>query len=205
MRLIIIFIMAFFLSCQSQHTDKKKSDIKAPQEGESIQKQMENPISAIETTKPTLSFLDSVLYKYELSSEQIRVHTMIDSFYYTGSRSDVIFTGDTVFGLHDKLKGLIIDYDDRENCIYKFLFIFNTIDTQNTDYRKIYSNCDRDKSSDYYRLDYKFLSDSSFQTSESFIPRNSDKITKIERIKMRVNNRGRIDTMGFGGNAPNSW
>jgi hypothetical protein len=77
-------------------------------------------------------FLDSISNKDELSVEQIRSHTSIDSIWYIGRHSDAGFTGDTVFRFSGGFTGAIIEYNDRLNCMYRFLLVFRARDNLNT-------------------------------------------------------------------------
>jgi hypothetical protein len=157
------------------------------------QKTIEHSLNKSEINAPS-SFLDSIRNNYELLTKQIREHTIIDSFYFTGRHSDATFTGDTILPLSNNFIGAIVDYDDKSNCIYKFLLIFSPGENKNTDYKRIYSECDRDESADYLRLDYELLNDSCFQTIESYIPKNSDSVSQVEKIKWNIDHHGLIDS-----------
>ena len=156
---------------------------------------LRNPAKDISSSKKDSlprSFFDSIRLRYKLSNLQIQSKTLIDSSYYTGDYSRAKFEGDTVFTIGNGFKGIIIQYDDRTNCLYKFLLIFDSAD-RNTDYKKIFSNCDRDESADYYTLDYRLQNDTVFQIQESIIPKNSDKVSKVGKTNWLINKEGKID------------
>jgi hypothetical protein len=151
--------------------------------------------AAIMSSKSTKStFFDSVLRKSELSILQIREHTRIDSMWYTDMFINSVFIGDTILGFRYGLKGVIITFDDRRNCIYKFLLIFNSNNDFNSDYKIISSDCDRDESLGYTSLSYKILNDSVFETSERHFDANSDTGTAII-MKWKLDQKGKINSM----------
>lgn len=135
------------------------------------------------------SFLDSISRKKELSIDQIRRHLNIDSGYYTGIFSQAIFTGDTVFYFSHGIKGAIIDYDDQRNCLSKILLTF-TPEGKNVDNKIIARDCDRDESVGYTVLSYRLLNDSSFISSEMYVPpgeKESDQQKKENMWKINGN------------------
>jgi hypothetical protein len=149
-------------------------------------------LSVDTVSRVAMSFLDSIQTKARLSNFQIQKNTLIDSIYFTDDKYRARFEGDTVFAIRGGLQGAIIQYDDRTNCLYKFLLVFDS-NGHNTDYKKVFSDCDRDESSDYYSLDYKFTSDSTFQILESYMPPNAEKVTKIEKTSWVVNKEGKCE------------
>jgi hypothetical protein len=192
MRIIIISILVSLLSCQSKPKQtEEEQKVKKVEEHVPNLDSVSTPISK---GSAPISFLDSISGKLDLTIQQIQKYSIIDSMFYTGRFSNASFVGDTVFNFSNSYKGAIIEYDDRQNCIHKFLLIFSPIENQNTDYKRIYSDCDRDPSADYITLSYKILKDSTFQTIESYIPANTDKIAQIEKIKWHINNRGLVDS-----------
>src|SRR5579863_122866 len=104
---------------------------------------------AVAQTANSSPFLDSIAEQEELSVEQIKSHTLIDSVYFTGRFSRAGFTGDTVFHFSNGFIGAIIEYDDRLVCAYKFLLIFRPSDYRNTASGIVNSDCDKDESSAY--------------------------------------------------------
>jgi hypothetical protein len=142
----------------------------------------------------TTSFVDSIVRKDELSIQQIRDYTNLDSVYYTGYHSYAAFTGDTVVNLHGNPKGLIIDYEDGRICHYKFLFVYDPITSRAVDYKNIYLNCDHEEDSGYYVIKYEFLNDSVFKTIGDYISENG-KLDKRKLIKWKVDLTGRIVTL----------
>lgn len=190
MKILLIITVTALFSCQSQQETKTKSEQKEKTE-DTLPVQQKSDFVKADTTYS--SFLDSIAKKYELSIEQIRSHTFIDTVYYTGMFSDVGFTGDTVLNFRNGFKGAIINYDDRRSCIYKFLLIMNS-DNHNTANKIIYTDCDHDESADYTTLRYKLLNGSIFETTETYIPAKS-KTQKIEKLKWKVSNKGTINSL----------
>jgi hypothetical protein len=137
-------------------------------------------------------FLDTITQKDELSADLIRSPTSIDSIWYSGQRSDARFTLDTVFRFSGGFTGAIIEYDDRSNCIYKFLLVFRTSDYQNTANKIIYTDCDRDESAGYNDTRYKLLNDSKFETIKSYWPPGSQKAEAVVRQKWKISGSGTI-------------
>lgn len=138
-------------------------------------------------------FFDSISQKMPLTNEQLKKYTKIDSFYYSNRYSEATFIGDTVFSPKTDLMCCVINYDDKRNCFYKFILIFDLNLSKNTDSKKVYSDCDRDESSDYSSIKYEFINDSVFRTIESFIPKYSDTISKNERSNWKINRNGIIE------------
>lgn len=188
---LVIFVM-ILLSCQSQQVKQIKNKQEDLQSSDSSKIQKKD--SEIVNNRQSFPFFDSVFKKYELSIDQIRKNTLLDSIYYSGMFSDVVFTGDTLLSSHNGFIGTILTYDDRKSCIYKFLLIFNRVTNKNVDYKIIYTDCDHDESADYTTLRYKLINDSIFETTETYIPAKS-KIQKIERFKWKISNIGEIDSL----------
>ena len=92
-------------------------------------------------------------------------------------------------------------FEWRVNCYrgtgnYKLLIIFTLDGTENTDYKEIYSAGDSDGDEDNYSWDdYKLLTDSTFQTFESYTRHNSTKQGEKNKIKWQINDKGRIDSV----------
>jgi hypothetical protein len=138
------------------------------------------------------SFLDSVAKKNHLSIEQIKCNTSIDSVFYTDVFSHARFTGDTVVPLSGGLTGAIIEYGNGLSCFYKFMLVFSFPDKRNTAYIEIYSDCDRDASAAYTYLRYKLVNDSTFETTEFYIPANWNKVKSEEKRKYGISGSGTI-------------
>jgi hypothetical protein len=153
----------------------------------------QRPIFSDAKNASSASFLDSIAKKYKLSHRQISAFTSVDSIWYTGENSAAGFAGDKVFHFARGFIGAIIDYDDKRNCIYKYLLLFNATDRKNTAYMKVYSDCDRDKSSSYTTLRYRLLNDSVFETTKAFTPANSDKVQSVKKYKWKISNSGRFE------------
>ena len=183
-KLLVISIL--FLSCNSNQQNKSKIE-QMNLTNDSIANQK---IDSANILSYTHSFIDSVGNKLELSVNQIKNHTSIDSVYFTGIYSDVAFIGDTVLNFNKGFKGAIINYDDRRSCIYKFLIVLDS-NEKNISNKIIYSDCDHDESSDYTTVKYKFLTDSTFETIETYIP-VKNKIQKTEKFKWEIAENGII-------------
>ncbi len=148
---------------------------------------------AVAQTANSSSFLDSIAEQDDLSVEQIKSHTLIDSVYYTGMFSRAGFTGDTVFHFSNGFIGAIIAYDDRRVSNSKFLLVFRPSDYHNTASGIVYTDADKDESSAYNDRRYKLLlSESMFETIETYYPRGSDKPNKIYRTKWKVTDKGAV-------------
>jgi len=156
------------------------------------------PGDEISATLPALaSFMDSVANKYVLSKSQIRTNTKIDSNYYTRYFSDAVFTGDTVFNFGRGFKGAIIDYNDKKNCSLKFLLVFAPFNKLNTANTIIFKDCDVDQSTGGTMVNYKLLTDSTFETIETDIPSQSAESStgKKKIFKCKINDKGMIDSL----------
>lgn len=179
----------FLMSCQSE------ADTKGSQRMDSTSLVHEDPADKNADTAPSVvassPFLDSVTGKKELAIGEIKTHTGIDSIYYTGFRTEAVFTGDTVLKLQNGLTAAIIKYDDRRNCIFRFLLIFDAIH-HNTDNMIVTTDCDQDESSDYTALDYKFSGNVGFETTETFIPANNAPGTKKIVRQYAIDDAGKI-------------
>ena len=144
------------------------------------------------------TFLDSISAKAELSVDQVRKYTKIDSIYYTGMFSDASFSGDTVFNCPNGLRIMIIDYDDRKSCIYRFLLVIVSANHQNIDNKIIYTDCDHDEGANYTTLKYRLINDSIFETIETNYAANSkSKVAKDElrKFKWKISGNGQIKSI----------
>ena len=188
MKLPLVVISTALFSCHSSsETKPEQANLKSDEKTF-----RHNPSNIVVPNNAT--FLDSVSKKTELSIQQIKQHTNIDSVYFTERFSEAAFTGDTVFNFENGLKGVIVKYDDRTNCIYEFLLIFPSGKEMCTDNKIIYTDCDRDESADYTMLRYKLLNGSIFETITTYIPAKT-KIKKIEKTRWKVSSSGMIDTL----------
>lgn len=139
------------------------------------------------------AFLDSVSRKRSLSISQIRQFSTIDSALYTGNYPNAVFTGDTVVQLKQNLKAAIVDYNDGLNCSGKFLLLFLPGRERSADVQIVETDCDRDESSEYNFIRYRFLSDSSFETIETYLPAVAKKADSVQTLrKWKLGQNGHI-------------
>jgi hypothetical protein len=189
MKLLIILLflnLAMVSACQQEH----KSEPVQKSEPAILSQEPENADSA----KTSLTFLDSVSRQYDLTIAQIKAHTLIPDFYYTGRLSVATFSGNTVINLAYGFKGAVLNYSDGLNCSYKFLLVMDTAKNINVSYHQIYSVCDRDESAGYVTLDYKFLNDSLFDIIETGTSESSEvKHFNTEIKKWRIRKDGKIN------------
>ena len=186
---LLTLVLLFMIGCHGK--DKSKEQF-APAV---VQNESQDPLALVQMKSQTrLTFFDSILNKSELTLLQVREHLIIDSVFYTGFHGEATFVGDTIVRLRNGFTGAIIEYDDHKNCIFKFLFVFSPRDNLNTDYERIYSDCDRDGDSDYTTTRYKLLNDSVFEISENYFPEHSDEPT-ISKTRWFVNQKGGIDSI----------
>jgi hypothetical protein len=194
---IFLSVVVFVVGCQGNDKAKTEKDSGNGKDNVLVEKK-----DSLKEDKPkeALTFLDSILKKYELSVDQIRAHTKIDSNYYSDIYANAVFKGEAIVDFKNGYKGAIIDYGDGRNCLYKFLLIINPVNNINTDNEIIYTDCDRDESSGYRFIRYKLLNDPAFETSEYYIPANAgDDSSKVEvhKIKWRVGQGGLIDSIPY--------
>jgi hypothetical protein len=186
---LLILVLLFMIAC---HGKEKSKEQFAPAV---VQNESQAPLALIQKeSQARLTFFDSILNKSELTLLQVREHLIIDSLFYTGFHSEASFVGDTIVRLRNGFTGAIIEYDDHKNCMFKFLFVFSPGDNLNTDYERIYSDCDRDGDSDYTTTRYRLLNDSLFEISENYFPEHSDEPT-ISKTRWLVNQKGGIDSV----------
>jgi hypothetical protein len=183
----LLLVILLLYSCQSGTVREKENSVvnnNRPSDSQS-------PPHLIKET----SFLDNLAGKMDLSVAQISRHLQIDSIYYTGVFADALFRGDTVFHLAHGLKGAIVSCDDRRNCIHRFLLIFDPAG-KNTDSKIVAADCDRDESAGYTILSYRILNDSSFLTSERYVPPGGSALAQRGEEKVwQVNTEGRFVDM----------
>lgn len=143
-------------------------------------------------------FFDNISGKLELTKEQIRKNTIIDSVYYSKYFPGAIFSGDTIFkSANNNIIG-VIKFDDKMNCTLKFLLVFNSESKTNSHVMTVYKNCDFDLSSNNEMLEYEFITSSSFKTILSFFPVNFENdSTKISKraTEWKINNIGSADSI----------
>lgn len=141
-------------------------------------------------------FLDSISRQDDLSVDQIKKYTSLDSAYYTGMYSNATFRGDTTWSLKNGAKAAIVNYSDNLVCSYKIIFIFLPEILISIDSEKISTDCDRDDEGGYTTLEYTLLNDSSLKTKETHVSESWDNktpVTTITNINWSINNKGFIE------------
>lgn len=141
----------------------------------------------------SLIFFDSVAREDKLSIEQIRMHTQIDSSRYTEPYQHATFRGDTVFKMSNGYRAVILQYFDGMATDEKLLLIYNPEGTVITDNKIIATDTDREGMEEDEGVDYRFLTDTTFELIEYDIPKGSDKETKKKNGKFKINYHGTID------------
>jgi hypothetical protein len=157
--------------------------------------------AAVESKQAPLTFVDSVAGKFGLTIQQVKVHTQIPEIYYTDIYSGATFEGEKVIDLAYGYKGAILNYSDGRNCMYKFLLIMDTANNKNGSYSIIYSECDRDESAGYKTINYKFLNDSLFDITETYLPPHAGENDPGKRVTVmhyRVSRKGMIESFDKG-------
>ncbi len=191
MKLLLCTSVFLTMGCGLGNATHKKGEVVK----ENVSTEMQEKDTSIRFDKSiNVTFFDSILRKDKLSIRQIQEHTRIDSMWYTGMFVNSVFVGDTILDFSYGLKGAIITFDDKRNCIYKFLLIFSTCNNINTDDKMISSDCDRDESTGYSALSYKILNDSMLETTERHFNGNSDSGT-ISVMKWKLDQKGKINSM----------
>ncbi|MFT3827208.1 MAG: hypothetical protein QM731_24995 [Chitinophagaceae bacterium] len=163
MKVYLGVLIVFLLSCENSSESKITSPvIEQPTIVTESSDAVENSIKP-----PALkSFVDSIAAKYDLSVSQVHQYLGVDSVYYTGYHANAVFTGDSVWDIHNGFKGVVVDYDDRANCLCKFLFVLDSTGQRSISYLQVMSSCDRDFSSDYYTTEFSLLNKSRFGIKE---------------------------------------
>jgi hypothetical protein len=137
------------------------------------------------------NFMDSVAARDGLTEEQIRLNTIIDSMY---RKEKAEFRGDTVYKATGDCRIVLLDYNDKQTCTYKFLLVFKGA-RRNTDYTIVQTDCDEEVAADFSRTGFQLLSDSSFLTREDFykkLPEDSVQVTTTVRTFL-INKEGMIE------------
>lgn len=191
MKSLSLLIVLSLLSCQSFRENKSENGSKIIEVMDSLTL-LNKSDTLIYLKKTPNSIFDSIKEKLQLSTDQIRYYTSIDSIYYTGMFSDVVFQGDTLINLAMGYKGAIIEYDDRRSCIYKFLFVLKPSGNEKSAYKIIFTDCDHDESAGYKTLNYVIINDSTFETAETFIPAMG-KTSKIQKHNWKIRNNEIIE------------
>lgn len=139
------------------------------------------------------NFMDSVDARDKLSLQQIAANTILDSTY---RKVESSFAGDTLYRARNKYPVAIIRYNDGKVCSNKFLLVFKA-NGVNADYTEIETDCDEDNSTNYSRLSFKVLTDTSFYTRELFykkLPGDSMRTTVTTRHYI-INSEGMLEAV----------
>jgi hypothetical protein len=135
----LLSLIALLFCC---HSKEDKKTVQAP--------------GVIHDSARKLSFFDSIEKKYDLSIEQIRTHTNINSLFYNDLYNRATFAGDTVLQMHNGITGVIMTYSDGRNCSKKLFLTFLAGSVANSDYKWIKTDCDRDFSGNYFYTVIKY-------------------------------------------------
>ena len=147
------------------------------------------PIKVIEKK---YSFFDSIQLKRNIDFEIMKSFSNLDSGYFT-ERSE--FIGDTIYFPKSRFPLLLIDYTDKLTMSIKFLFVYDTTNKRNVDFKIIKDESDKDFSaSNYSFIDFKILSNSDFIISEESFKKTQNGVYKksIETKKYTLNKYGKI-------------
>lgn len=187
--LLPVSLVILLLACQSHQEPGAISDEKVRFDNDSLL-----PAPPADSLR-AVTFYDSVLQKQQLSFAQIRAHTSIDSFYYTGNyNGQSTFTGDTVYVLRNNFKGVVIEHSG-PNCLQKFLLVFDTANRELC-HEQVYSACDGEENHDYSSTDFKVIDDSTFITIETIIPADAEEkhlSNKEIKTQWKITATGRIE------------
>jgi hypothetical protein len=197
----IIFVLqvSLFASCTDQETKKESQEAvlsKLPAKKDSVMDQQE--IGPAQASKPgstntqSQPFFDSVARKEDLSIDQIKMHTQIDSSLYTDPYRNARFTGDTVFKTSNGYKAVVLKYFDGMATVNKYLLIYNPEGTVTKENKMIATDSDREGMEAYERNEYQFFTDTTFELFEYDIPKGSNKGTKKKKGRFKINNYGSI-------------
>lgn len=136
MKVLINFILLILVIGVGCHGVNKKDDKSKKIFSDSSNDTIASAAKPEELKK--VSFFDSVLNKYDLTWEQMKLHTILDSYFYTPNSE---FAGDTIYNNNNK-SIVIIQYKIGVVCEYKIIFIFQSSPILNTDFKVFQTNCD---------------------------------------------------------------
>jgi hypothetical protein len=146
-------LVVIFEGCHQANKKDDKTDNKALQDT-SIDTGVPTPVYHERLKVST--FFDSVLNKYDLTWEQIKLNTILDSSYYN---PNAVFTGDTIYNIN-KRSIVIVQYKIGVICEYKFIFIFQSVPMRNTDFKIFQTSCDIDPTEEgHVSSSFKIMND----------------------------------------------
>jgi hypothetical protein len=184
-----IIACSFFFSCHNP--SQKDTDIKEPVEKIVVSSTINNLLN------PSSNFLDSISHRYDLTLDQIKIYTKIDSDYFIPPNCK--FTGDSIISTKSGYIVAIINYDDAMVCRDKFLLVFDAKTGMNTDWKLIETDCDEDEGASIStKRSYKLISDDRFSTTETITNKNKVEKTRIIWI---INYSGKIAAIAMNDSA----
>src|SRR5262245_53996387 len=206
-----IFLFFTLLACNS-HKDEKGANLATTSTTTRTADSITAKNDSITTVKPTAhNFWDTLTMGIKLSYDQISRYTSIhsawsmDSFYidenkkFDSSFGDGLgYWADSTFIAPGGFKVAIIKHFG-VNIADQYLVVFDSAVTHNLSYIQVSEGADRDgEDSPYSSLEYKIVSNSTFETIENYDPGDADKkhwyYTETTE-KWKINNRGLIDSI----------
>ncbi len=204
----LIILLFVFLSC---HDGKRNNNNNSQTINSTNDTVPGTGTDKIITPAEAATFWDSIALQLHLTNDQMKKYTLIgysyssmDSFYITrydsiefNFKESLGFWGDSVYNTHP-FKIAILRHSGA-NCLEKYLLVFDSAGIHNLSYTMIEEGCDRDgEDSPYSSQDYKMLSDSIFETIETYDPGDDDKTDRnitTQITKWKINTKGIVDSV----------
>lgn len=188
-KVISLCISLLVFSCLS----KNRKSVNANSNEQNIDKNASMKQKKADDIPKKKSFLDSVLAGSDFTWGQMRSHTLLDEKYFIRNS---IFTGDTVYFRDSERPIVIIRCDDRQVCLYYYMFIFTRNGFKNTDFKMVKTGCDEEQDVSSWSLDYTIVNDSIFYLKKIYTERAEGKEDKIKVVKhlYKININGKIDS-----------
>ncbi len=142
-----------------------------------------------------MNFLDSVIFRSDLSSDQVRAYPIADKYINKTNAfsADPFFSGETVYFANKEHAMAIIEYG-YDDCDGKYLVVFRSKDMKNTDCKKVVVDC---RVEDHTCGDRTFdiVNDSSFYIKEWQTKKlRNDSIQIIHTVSLcTINKKGKIE------------
>jgi hypothetical protein len=159
------------------------------------------------------NFWDTLSMGIKLTYDQIGKYTSLesewsmDSFYIDrydkdttefNFRASLGYWPDSTFTTPHGFKVAILKYSG-PNCLFEYVLVFDSIATHTISNLQIYDGCDRDgDDSPYSYQEYKIVSNSRFETIETYDPGDADKKDwnyTITTTKWKIGDKGTIDSI----------